>query len=350
MRAEKEAEAMMTVRANKLMRQYNVGLGDLISFLNEQGVGLELHPNTKVPTSFLPAIQEKFGVDKTTETKKAALHSSISPEEYDWDAFENGSPAGENREEVAAQYDPTLQKVTENEEDEGVVTSINKREVVVDIGARSEGVIAAPEFRYNPGLKVGDKVEVLVESAEDRKGQLVISHKKARQLKSWDMVNAAYEAGEIVKGYMKPRTKGGMIVDVFGIEAFRPGSQIGIKPIRDYDIFVGTTMDLKIVKINQEFRNVVVSHKAIIEEDKAAFISQLKKGQILEGTVKSIVDYGIFVELGVADGLIHINELRKETSKQPNEVASVGDKVKVVILGLNRDLQRVALGLKQDTE
>lgn len=350
MRAEKEAEAMMTVRANKLMRQYNVGLGDLMSFLNEQGVGLELHPNTKVPTSFLPAIQEKFGVDKTTETKKAALHSPISPEEYDWDAFENGSPAGENREEVAAQYDPTLQKVTENEEDEGVVTSINKREVVVNIGARSEGVIAAPEFRYNPGLKVGDKVEVLVESAEDRKGQLVISHKKARQLKSWDMVNAAYEAGEIVKGYMKPHTKGGMIVDVFGIEAFRPGSQIGIKPIRDYDIFVGTTMDLKIVKINQEFRNVVVSHKAIIEEDKAAFISQLKKGQILEGTVKSIVDYGIFVELGVADGLIHINELRKETSKQPNEVASVGDKVKVVILGLNRDLQRVALGLKQDTE
>ena len=353
-KAQREAEEKANIRVNKLMRQFSVGLAPLVAFLNEQGANIEMHPNAKVPVAYLPAIKEKFGsqdnhVETMPEMNKS-LSASVAPEEYDWDAFENDSPAGENREEVAAQYDQTLQKVTLNEVVEGVVTSINKREVVVNIGAKSEGVIPAPEFRYNPDLKVGDKVEVLVESAEDRKGQLGLSHKKARARKAWDMVNAAYDNNEIVKGYIKTRTKGGMIVDVFGVEAFLPGSQIDTKPIRDYDIFVDTTMDFKIVKINQEFRNVVVSHKAIIEEDKAAFISQLKKGQILEGTVKSIVDYGIFVELGIADGLIHINDLRKETSKQPNEVASVGDKVKVVILDVNRDLQRVALGLKQDTE
>ena len=203
-------------------------------------------------------------------TKKAPLNASVAPEDFDWDAFENDAVPGENREEVAALYNQTLQKVTENEVVEGVVTAINKREVVVNIGAKSEGVISAPEFRYNPDLKVGDKVDVLVESAEDRKGQLVISHKKARQLKSWDMVNAAYENNEVVKGYVKTRTKGGMIVDVFGIEAFLPGSQIDIKPIRDYDVYVDTNMDFKIVKINQEFRNVVVSHKALLEAEQEA--------------------------------------------------------------------------------
>ena len=287
------------------------------------------------------------------ETKKAPLNASIAPEDFDWDAFENDTVAGENREEVAALYDQTLQKVTENEVVEGVVTAINKREVVVNIGAKSEGVISAPEFRYNPDLKVGDKVDVLVESAEDRKGQLVISHKKARQLKSWDMVNAAYENNEVVKGYVKTRTKGGMIVDVFGIEAFLPGSQIDIKPIRDYDVYVDTTMDFKIVKINQEFRNVVVSHKALLEAEqeakRAELISKLEKGQVLEGTVKNITNYGVFVDLGGVDGLIHITDLSWGRISHPEEVVALDQKINVVVLDFNEAQKRIALGLKQLT-
>ena len=287
------------------------------------------------------------------ETKKAPLNASIAPEDFDWDAFENDTVAGENREEVAALYDQTLQKVTENEVVEGVVTAINKREVVVNIGAKSEGVISAPEFRYNPDLKVGDKVDVLVESAEDRKGQLVISHKKARQLKSWDMVNAAYDNNEVVKGYVKTRTKGGMIVDVFGIEAFLPGSQIDIKPIRDYDVYVDTTMDFKIVKINQEFRNVVVSHKALLEAEqeakRAELISKLEKGQVLEGTVKNITNYGVFVDLGGVDGLIHITDLSWGRISHPEEVVALDQKINVVVLDFNEAQKRIALGLKQLT-
>ena len=287
------------------------------------------------------------------ETKKAPLNASIAPEDFDWDAFENDTVAGENREEVAALYDQTLQKVTENEVVEGVVTAINKREVVVNIGAKSEGVISAPEFRYNPDLKVGDKVEVLVENAEDRKGQLVISHKKARQLKSWDMVNAAYENNEVVKGYVKTRTKGGMIVDVFGIEAFLPGSQIDIRPIKDYDVFVDTTMDFKIVKINQEFRNVVVSHKALLEAEqeakRAELISKLEKGQVLEGTVKNITNYGVFVDLGGVDGLIHITDLSWGRISHPEEVVALDQKINVVVLDFNEAQKRIALGLKQLT-
>ena len=287
------------------------------------------------------------------ETKKAPLNASIAPEDFDWDAFENDTVPGENREEVAALYDQTLQKVTENEVVEGVVTAINKREVVVNIGAKSEGVISAPEFRYNPDLKVGDKVEVLVENAEDRKGQLVISHKKARQLKSWDMVNAAYENNEVVKGYVKTRTKGGMIVDVFGIEAFLPGSQIDIKPIRDYDVYVDTTMDFKIVKINQEFRNVVVSHKALLEAEqeakRAELISKLEKGQVLEGTVKNITNYGVFVDLGGVDGLIHITDLSWGRISHPEEVVALDQKINVVVLDFNEAQKRIALGLKQLT-
>ena len=287
------------------------------------------------------------------ETKKAPLNASVAPEEFDWDAFENDAVPGENREEVAALYDQTLQKVVENEVVEGVVTAINKREVVVNIGAKSEGVISAPEFRYNPDLKVGDKVEVLVENAEDRKGQLVISHKKARQLKSWDMVNAAYDNGEVVKGYVKTRTKGGMIVDVFGIEAFLPGSQIDIKPIRDYDVFVDTTMDFKIVKINQEFRNVVVSHKALLEAEqeakRAELISKLEKGQVLEGTVKNITNYGVFVDLGGVDGLIHITDLSWGRISHPEEVVALDQKINVVVLDFNEAQKRIALGLKQLT-
>ena len=285
------------------------------------------------------------------ETKKAPLNASVAPEDFDWDAFENDAVPGENREEVAALYDQTLQKVVENEVVEGVVTAINKREVVVNIGAKSEGVISAPEFRYNPDLKVGDKVEVLVENAEDRKGQLVISHKKARQLKSWDMVNAAYDNGEVVKGYVKTRTKGGMIVDVFGIEAFLPGSQIDIKPIRDYDVYVDTTMDFKIVKINQEFRNVVVSHKALLEAEqeakRAELISKLEKGQVLEGTVKNITNYGVFVDLGGVDGLIHITDLSWGRISHPEEVVALDQKINVVVLDFNEQQKRIALGLKQ---
>ena len=275
------------------------------------------------------------------EPKKARLNASVAPEEFDWDAFENDAVPGENREEVAALYDQTLQKVTENEVVEGVVTAINKREVVVNIGAKSEGVISAPEFRYNPDLKVGDKVEVLVENAEDRKGQL------------WDMVNAAYENNEVVKGYVKTRTKGGMIVDVFGIEAFLPGSQIDIKPIRDYDVFVDTTMDFKIVKINQEFRNVVVSHKALLEAEqeakRAELISKLEKGQVLEGTVKNITNYGVFVDLGGVDGLIHITDLSWGRISHPEEVVALDQKINVVVLDFNEAQKRIALGLKQLT-
>ena len=287
------------------------------------------------------------------ETKKAPLNASVAPEDFDWDAFENDAVPGENREEVAALYAQTLQRVVENEVVDGVVTAINKREVVVNIGAKSEGVISAPEFRYNPDLKVGDKVEVLVENAEDRKGQLVISHKKARQLKSWDMVNAAYENNEVVKGYVKTRTKGGMIVDVFGIEAFLPGSQIDIKPIRDYDVFVDTTMDFKIVKINQEFRNVVVSHKALLEAEqeakRAELISKLEKGQVLEGTVKNITNYGVFVDLGGVDGLIHITDLSWGRISHPEEVVALDQKINVVVLDFNEAQKRIALGLKQLT-
>ena len=287
------------------------------------------------------------------ETKKAALNASVAPEDFDWDAFENEGVEKGSKEETLAKYEQTLSKVTENEVVEGVVTSINKREVVVNIGAKSEGVISAPEFRYNPDLKVGDKVEVLVESAEDRKGQLVISHKKARQLKSWDMVNAAYESGEVVKGYVKTRTKGGMIVDVFGIEAFLPGSQIDIKPIRDYDVFVDTTMDFKIVKINQEFRNVVVSHKALLEAEqelkRADLISKLEKGQVLEGVVKNITNYGVFVDLGGVDGLIHITDLSWGRISHPEEVVALDQKINVVVLDFNEQQKRIALGLKQLT-
>ena len=288
------------------------------------------------------------------EIKKAPLNASIAPEEFDWDAFENTvAPGEENRADIEAAYDQTLSKVNENEVVEGVVTGINKREVIVNIGYKSEGVIAAPEFRYNPELNVGDKVEVYVESAEDRKGQLILSHKKARALKSWDRVNEAYNNDEIVKGFVKTRTKGGMIVDVFGIEAFLPGSQIDIKPIRDYDQFVNQTMDFKIVKINPEFRNVVVSHKALLEAEQEArrseLISKLEKGQILEGVVKNITNYGVFVDLGGVDGLIHITDLSWGRVDNPEEVVSLDEKIKVVVKEFDPQQKRIALGYKQLT-
>ncbi len=291
--------------------------------------------------------------ENVKETKKI-LNASVAPEDFDWAAFEGGDVYGtEDKSAIEAAYDQTLSKVVEGEVVEGEVTAINKREVVVTIGGKSEGVISAPEFRYNPDLKVGDKVEVFVESAEDKKGQLVLSHRKARALKSWDRVNEAYEAGEIVKGYVKTRTKGGMIVDVFGIEAFLPGSQIDIKPIRDYDVYVDQTIDFKIVKINQEFRNVVVSHKALLEAEqeakRAELISKLEKGQVLEGVVKNITNYGVFVDLGGVDGLIHITDLSWGRINHPEEVVSLDQTIKVVVLDFNEQQKRIALGLKQLT-
>ena len=282
------------------------------------------------------------------------LNASVKPEDFDWDAFEGGDVYGsEDKKAIEEAYGATLSKVVENEVVEGEVTAVNKREVVVTIGGKSEGVIPVSEFRYDPDIKVGDKVEVYVESAEDKKGQLVLSHRKARTLKSWDRVNDAFENDEIVKGFVKTRTKGGMIVDVFGIEAFLPGSQIDIKPIRDYDQFVGQNIDCKIVKINQEFRNVVVSHKALLEAEqeakRAELISKLEKGQVLEGVVKNITNYGVFVDLGGVDGLIHITDLSWGRVNHPEEVVSLDEKLKVVVLDFNEQQKRIALGLKQLT-
>ncbi len=282
------------------------------------------------------------------------LNASVKPEDFDWDAFEGGDVYGsEDKKAIEEAYGATLSKVVENEVVEGEVTAVNKREVVVTIGGKSEGVIPVSEFRYDPDIKVGDKVEVYVESAEDKKGQLVLSHRKARTLKSWDRVNDAFENDEIVKGFVKTRTKGGMIVDVFGIEAFLPGSQIDIKPIRDYDQFVNQNIDCKIVKINQEFRNVVVSHKALLEAEqeakRAELISKLEKGQVLEGVVKNITNYGVFVDLGGVDGLIHITDLSWGRVNHPEEVVSLDEKLKVVVLDFNEQQKRIALGLKQLT-
>ena len=299
-----------------------------------------------------PAVQVEETPAK--ETGKAVLNASVAPEEFDWDAFEKEAAYGDvDKATIEAAYDKTLSEIKPGEVVEGTVTAINKREVLVNIGYKSEGVIAAPEFRYNPELKAGDKVEVYVESPEDKKGQLVLSHKKARQLRSWDMVNEAFDKGEIVKGYVKTRTKGGMIVDVFGIEAFLPGSQIDIRPIKDYDQYVDQTMDFKIVKINQEFRNVVVSHKALLEAElekqKSEIIGKLEKGQVLEGTVKNITNYGVFVDLGGVDGLIHITDLSWGRVNNPEEVVKLDEKIKVVVLDFNEQQKRIALGLKQLT-
>ncbi len=278
----------------------------------------------------------------------------VANENFDWAAFESESglyPV--SKEEIAAQYDNTMSNIAVGETVEGTVTEINKREVIVNIGYKSEGVIAASEFRYNSELQVGDKVEVYVESVEDRGGQLILSHKKARQLKSWDRVNEALERDEVIKGYVKCRTKGGMIVDVFGIEAFLPGSQIDVKPIRDYDVYVDKTMEFKVVKINQEFRNVVVSHKALIEAEleaqKQVIMSKLEKGQILEGTVKNITTYGVFIDLGGVDGLIHITDLSWGRVSHPEEVVALDQKLNVVILDFDDSKKRIALGLKQLT-
>ena len=272
--------------------------------------------------------------------------------DFDWDSYEHGQvETGKTREELMKTYDESLNTVKDKEVIEGTVIALNKREAVVNIGYKSDGIIPMSEFRYNPDLKVGDTVEVFIENQEDKKGQLILSHKKARAARSWDRVNEALENNEIIKGYIKCRTKGGMIVDVFGIEAFLPGSQIDVKPIRDYDVFVGKTMEFKVVKINQEFKNVVVSHKALIEaeleQQKKEIIAKLEKGQVLEGTVKNITSYGVFIDFGGVDGLIHITDLSWGRVNDPNEVVKLDEKLNVVILDFDDEKKRIALGLKQ---
>lgn len=280
---------------------------------------------------------------------------NIQPvEDFNWDAYEVGETYGDvSKDDLVKTYDETLNTVKDKEVVMGTVTAMNKREVVVNIGFKSDGVVSMAEFRYNPDLKIGDEVEVYIENQEDKKGQLILSHKKARATRSWDRVNEALEKDEIIKGYIKCRTKGGMIVDVFGIEAFLPGSQIDVKPIRDYDVFVGKTMEFKIVKINQEFKNVVVSHKALIEAEleaqKKDIISKLEKGQVLEGTVKNITSYGVFIDLGGVDGLIHITDLSWGRVSHPEEIVQLDQKINVVILDFDDEKKRIALGLKQLT-
>lgn len=298
-------------------------------------------------------VKEEEVIEEAPSAKKEEPKQEVKPQEdFDWDAYEKGEAiTGKSKEELTKIYDDTLNAIKDKEVVEGTVTSINKREVVINVGFKSDGVVPMSEFRYNPELKIGDKVEVYIESQEDKKGQLILSHKQARATRSWDRVNAALESQEIVKGFVKCRTKGGMIVDVFGIEAFLPGSQIDVKPIRDYDVFVNKTMEFKVVKINQEFKNVVVSHKALIEEEieqqKKEIIGRLQKGQVLEGTVKNITSYGVFIDLGGVDGLIHITDLSWGRVSDPKEIVELDQKLNVVILDFDDEKKRIALGLKQ---
>ncbi len=313
--------------------------------------------------------EETEKVEKTTKVKETVKEEKKEKEKYERTVVEFATPSDEfdwddiskegedaltkERTEFEKMYDQTLSTITENEVIDGSVVSMNKREVVINIGYKSEGVVSLNEFRYNSELKPGDKVEVYVESQEDKDGQLVLSHKKARALRSWDRVNEALEKDEIITGFIKCRTKGGMIVDVFGIEAFLPGSQIDVKPIRDYDVYVEKTMEFKVVKINHEFKNVVVSHKALIEEEleqqKKEIIAKLEKGQVLEGTVKNITSYGVFIDLGGVDGLIHITDLSWGRVNHPEEIVELDQKLNVVILDFDDDKKRIALGLKQLT-
>jgi small subunit ribosomal protein S1 len=300
-------------------------------------------------------ILEDEGAEEVAKEIRKIKKEEVSLENFNWDAYSNKHNfySSSDRANMEAMYDKTLSAIVENEIIDGKVIAMNKREVVINIGFKSEGIVSMNEFRYNPNLKVGDMVEVYVESSEDKKGQLLLSHKKARTMRSWDRINKALENDEIISGYIKCRTKGGMIVDVFGIEAFLPGSQIDVKPIRDYDVYVGKTTDFKIVKINHEFKNVVVSHKALIEaeleQQKKEIISKLEKGQVLEGTVKNITSYGVFIDLGGVDGLIHITDLSWGRVSHPEEVVQLDQKLNVVILDFDDAKKRIALGMKQLT-
>lgn len=288
-----------------------------------------------------------------TPAVDTSANANVAPESFDWESFESGLNEEDRKEkaELEQMYDTTLEDLHENEVFKGQVVRITDKEAIVDINFKSEGVISLNEFRYNSDLKVGDIVEVMVDQREDKNGQLILSHKKARTLNAWDAVNKAHDSQEIVNGYIKARTKGGMIVDVFGIEAFLPGSQIDVKPIRDYEQFVGKTMEFKVVKINPEFKNVVVSHKALIEADievqKKEIVAQLEKGQVLEGEVKNITSYGVFVDLGGVDGLIHITDLSWSRINHPSEILEDGQKINVVILDFDEDKSRIQLGIKQ---
>lgn len=292
-------------------------------------------------------------MSKETNSAEVLLNQNVAPEQFDWDSFESGLNAEDRSEkkELEEIYNGSLNDLTDNDVITGKVVRLTDKEAIVDINFKSEGVISLNEFRYNQGLKVGDEVEVMVDRREDKTGQLQLSHKKARTLKAWDKVNELHETGEIVNGFVKSRTKGGMIVDVHGIEAFLPGSQIDVKPIKDYDQFVGKTMEFKVVKINPEFKNVVVSHKALIEADiegqKKEIIAQLEKGQVLEGTVKNITSYGVFIDLGGVDGLIHITDLSWSRVNHPSEILEDGQTVKVVILDFDDEKTRIQLGMKQ---
>jgi small subunit ribosomal protein S1 len=312
--------------------------------------------NAVVEETVAAAEAEEFAAPaKIAKTPKAPKKVVAEPAEFDWASLEDEDKGfgGRSKKELENLYEKTLTTVQEKEVVEGRVISMNKREVVVDIGYKSDGIVSLNEFRYNPELKPKDKVEVYIESLEDIKGQMILSHKKARAMRSWDRVNEALEKDEVIKGYIKCRTKGGMIVDVFGIEAFLPGSQIDVKPIRDYDMYVNKTMEFKVVKINHEFRNVVVSHKALIEAElelqKKEIISKLEKGQVLEGTVKNVTSYGVFIDLGGVDGLIHITDLSWGRITHPNEIVELDQKLNVVILDFDDDKKRIALGLKQLT-
>ena len=315
----------------------------------------ELVVETPVVAEEAPVVKEevKEVIEEAPSAKKIEEPAVIGPEsDFDWDSYEKGvSISDEAKADLEKVYDLTLNAIKDKEVVDGKVISINKREVVVNVGYKSDGIVPMSEFRYNPDLKVGDVVEVYIESQEDKKGQLLLSHKQARATRSWDRVNAALETQEIVKGFVKCRTKGGMIVDVFGIEAFLPGSQIDVKPIRDYDVFVNKTMEFKVIKINHEFNNVVVSHKALIEAElehqKKEIISKLQKGQVLEGTVKNITSYGVFIDLGGVDGLIHITDLSWGRVSHPEEIVTLDQKLNVVILDFDDEKKRIALGLKQ---
>ncbi len=323
--------------------------------VNNTGEVAETTPaaeETKVEETAVTEVKEEVIEEAPAAVAPEAPKAPVVEEEFDWDAYERGdSMTAQSKEELKNIYDNTLTAIKDKEVVEGTVISINKREVVVNVGYKSDGIVPMSEFRYNPELKVGDKVEVYIESQEDKKGQLILSHKQARATRSWDRVNEALESQEIVKGYVKCRTKGGMIVDVFGIEAFLPGSQIDVKPIRDYDVFVNKTMEFKVIKINPEFKNVVVSHKALIEAElenqKKEIIGKLQKGQVLEGTVKNITSYGVFVDLGGVDGLIHITDLSWGRVNHPEEIVTLDEKINVVILDFDDEKKRIALGLKQ---
>ncbi len=315
-----------------------------------QNIAEEQSNAPELQSEAVAAPEVKEIIEETPSTKVEAVVPAT--EDFDWDAYERGdSMSAQAKADLVSVYDNTLNAIKDKEVVEGTVISINKREVVVNVGYKSDGIVPMSEFRYNPELTVGDKVEVYIESQEDKKGQLILSHKQARATRSWDRVNAALESQEIVKGFVKCRTKGGMIVDVFGIEAFLPGSQIDVKPIRDYDVFVNKTMEFKVIKINHEFKNVVVSHKALIEAElenqKKEIIGKLQKGQVLEGTVKNITSYGVFIDLGGVDGLIHITDLSWGRVNHPEEIVTLDQKINVVILDFDDEKKRIALGLKQ---